>query len=166
MAVSDNTFKLEIKVLDPRLAEWGLPRYQTEFAGAVDIHACIEEPLRLEPQAPAILVPSGFAMHIGNAHIAALILPRSGAAHKRGLVLGNSVGLIDADYTAEIMVSAWNRNPGGHPPIEILPGERIAQMIFVPVVRPDYVVVENFTSESGRGGGGFGSTGSGPVQNR
>ncbi|KFL32378.1 aminotransferase [Devosia riboflavina] len=154
------SFKLEIKVLDPRLAEWGLPKYHSELAAAVDIHACIDTPWTIHPQEAPVLVPSGFAMHIADPHIAALLIPRSGSAHKRGLVLGNSVGLIDADYTAQVFVSAWNRNPSGDP-IVIQPGERIAQMFFVPVLRPHYEIVEEFSATSGRGSGGFGSTGTG-----
>jgi len=152
-------FRLEIKVLDRRLADWGLPKHQSDLAAAVDIFACIDAPLLLVPQAAAVLIPSGFAMHIADPHIAALLLPRSGSAHKRGLVLGNSVGLIDADYTAQIFVSAWNRNPPDGDPIEIQPGERIAQMLFVPVLRPAYEIVEEFSCSSQRGSGGFGSTG-------
>lgn len=155
------SFKLEIKILDRRLESWGLPRHQSELAAAVDIHACIDAPLLLQPQAAPVLIASGFAMHIADPHIAALLLPRSGSAHKRGLVLGNSTGLIDADYTAQVFVSAWNRNPSGHDPIEIQPGERIAQMIFVPVLRPAYEIVEAFSLASQRGSGGFGSTGTG-----
>jgi len=146
-------------VLDRRLADWGLPKHQSDLAAAVDIFACIDAPLLLVPQAAAVLIPSGFAMHIADPHIAALLLPRSGSAHKRGLVLGNSVGLIDADYTAQIFVSAWNRNPPDGDPIEIQPGERIAQMLFVPVLRPAYEIVEEFSRSSQRGSGGFGSTG-------
>ena len=152
---------VEIKILDPRLQQWGLPRYQTEMAGAVDLHACLEKPILVGAQEAPVLVPSGFAMLMGDPGMAAMIIPRSGAGHKRGLVLGNTIGLIDADYTAEIMISVWNRNPPGHDPIEIVPGERIAQMIFVPVLRPGFTLVEEFSRSTGRGGGGFGSTGTG-----
>ena len=161
MAVLLEPFRLEIKVLDHRLKSWGLPKYQSELAAAVDIHACIDAPLLLQPQAAPVLIPSGFAMHIADPHVAAMLLPRSGSAHKRGLVLGNSTGLIDADYTAQIFVSAWNRNPAGQDSIEIQPGERIAQMIFVPILRPSYKIVEEFSLTSQRGSGGFGSTGTG-----
>lgn len=150
---------LEIRILDPRLEEWGLPRYQSEMAAGIDLHACLDAPLLLEAQAPAVLISSGMAVHIGDAGLAGLILPRSGMGHKRGLVMGNSVGLLDADYMGPLYMSAWNRNPPGSAPIEVLPGDRIAQLVFVPVVRPAFRVVGEFTGSSARGEGGFGSTG-------
>jgi len=150
---------VELKVLDRRLKQWGLPRYQSEGAAAVDLHACLDEPLELTPGAPPTLVSAGFALHMRTPFLAALVLPRSGLGHKKGLVLGNLVGLIDADYTGPIMVSAWNRNPQGTPHILLAPGERFAQLMFVPVVRPDFTVVEEFSAASDRGAGGFGSTG-------
>jgi len=149
---------VELKLLDPRLRDWGLPAYQTPMAAALDLHACLDAPLTLHPGAPAELVPSGLALHMADPHLAALILPRSGLGHRKGLVMGNAVGLIDADYTDQIFISAWNRNPPGTEPILIRPGERIAQMLFVPVVRPRLVEVAEFSRESGRSGG-FGSTG-------
>lgn len=149
---------IEIQILDPRLKEWGLPKYQTELAAAIDLHACLDAPLQIAPQAPAVLVPSGIALHMNNTHVCAVILPRSGLGHKKGLVLGNSVGLIDADYTAQCFISVWNRNPSGEA-ITIAPGERIAQMMFLPIVRPQFKVVDAFSQSSVRGGGGFGSTG-------
>ena len=149
---------VELRVLDPRLHEWGLPRYQSAHAAAVDLHACLDAPLKLAPDAPAVLVSAGFAIHIDDPNIAALVLPRSGMGHKKGLVLGNLVGLIDPDYTGPIMVSAWNRNAGGDP-VVIAPGERFAQMMFVPVMRPALVAVKEFSRDSQRGGSGFGSTG-------
>lgn len=153
---------VEIKVLDERLRNWGLPRYQSDLAAAIDLIACLDEPLLLKPQEPAVLIPSGISMHMNDGSLCAMILPRSGLGHKKGLVLGNSVGLIDADYTAQCFISAWNRNPrGADSDIEINPGDRIAQMVFVPVVRPDFEVVSEFTEPSQRGGGGFGSTGVG-----
>ena len=124
---------IEIKLLDPRLEDWGLPSYQTAHAAAIDLHACLDEALTLSPGAPPVLISAGFAVHIAAPHIAALVLPRSGMGHKRGLVLGNLVGLIDPDYTGPIMVSAWNR---GGEPVSLTPGERCAQMMFVPVWRP------------------------------
>ena len=151
---------VEIRILDPRLHEWGVPRYHSAMAAAVDLHACLEAPLSLPSGAPAVLIPAGFALHLARADLAAVILPRSGAGHHRGLVLGNSAGLVDADYLGPITVSAWNRNPPGAPPILIAPGERIAQMLFVPVVRPRLRTVEAFSRASGRGEAGFGSTGS------
>lgn len=149
---------IEIQILDARLNAWGLPKYQSEMAAAIDLFACLDAPLQLAPQAPAVLVPSGIALHMNNAHLCAVILPRSGLGHKKGLVLGNSVGLIDADYTAQCFISVWNRNPSGEA-ITIEPGERIAQMVFLPVVRPQFKVVDTFSQSSERGGGGFGSTG-------
>ena len=153
--------RIEVKILDERLREWGLPRYQTPQAAALDLMACIDEPLSIEPQAAAVLVPTGLALHMDSDAFCALILPRSGLGHKKGLVLGNSVGLIDADYMAQLYISAWNRQPAtaGQAPIVIQPGERIAQLMFVPVVRPQLEVVSAFSQRSQRGDGGFGSTG-------
>jgi dUTP pyrophosphatase len=151
---------IEIKVLDARLHEWGLPKYQTPLAAAIDLFACIDQPLQLQPQNAAVLIPSGIALHMDSLDFCAVILPRSGLGHKKGLVLGNSVGLIDADYTAQCFISVWNRNPAGsNAVITIQPGERIAQMMFLPVVRPEFKVVDEFSATSQRGGGGFGSTG-------
>ena len=153
------TQAIEIKVLDKRLHEWGLPKYQTPLAAAIDLFACIDQPLQLQPQEAAVLIPSGIALHMDSLDFCAVILPRSGLGHKKGLVLGNSVGLIDADYTAQCFISVWNRNPPGSDAITIEPGERIAQMMFLPVVRPQLNVVDEFSRSSERGGGGFGSTG-------
>ena len=151
---------LEVKILDARLHEWGLPKYQTEMAAAIDLFACIDAPLILQPQEAAVLIPSGIALHMDSLELCAVILPRSGLGHKKGLVLGNSVGLIDADYTAQCFISAWNRNPpSSGQAITVNPGERIAQMMFLPVLRPQFKVVTQFSSPSQRGGGGFGSTG-------
>lgn len=149
---------VELLVLDQRLHEWGLPAYQSASAAAVDLHACLDAPLDIAAGAPAALIPAGFAVHINDPGIAALVLPRSGLGHRKGLVLGNLVGLIDPDYTGPIMVSAWNRNVDG-PPIVLVPGERFAQMMFVPIVRPTLVAVDAFSADSARGAGGFGSTG-------
>lgn len=153
---------VELRVLDARLHEWGMPRYQSAHAAAVDLHACLDAPLSLAPGAPAVLVSSGIAIHIDDPNVAALVLPRSGLGHKKGLVLGNLVGLIDPDYTGPIMVSAWNRNREGAP-IVLEPGERFAQMMFVPVLRPGLRVVDAFSAASTRGAGGFGSTGGAPA---
>jgi dUTP pyrophosphatase len=150
---------IEVRILDPRLHQWGLPTYQTDLAAGIDLHACLDEPLELRPQAPAVLISSGLAVLMGRADIAALILPRSGLGHKKGLVLGNGVGCVDADYTAPCYISAWCRNPPGSEPIIIQPGDRIAQMLFVPIVRPAFVYVDAFSRETARGAGGFGSTG-------
>jgi dUTP pyrophosphatase len=152
---------IELRVLDPRLEDWGLPRYRTDMAAAVDLHACVEAPLSLRPATAPVLIPVGFALSIADPHVAAILLPRSGLGHGRGLVLGNLVGLIDADYQGPVMVSAWNRNPGGTDPIVVAPGDRIAQMAFVPIVRPTFRVVADFTRRTARGAGGFGSTGHG-----
>ncbi len=152
---------VELKVLDPRLHEWGLPRYQTDFSAGMDLHACIAEPLTLHPQAPAALIPSGIALLMNAPDIVAFLLARSGLGHKKGLVLGQAVGTIDADYADQIFISAWLRTPPGSEPLVINPGDRIAQMVFLPVVRPVFSVVDEFSTATGRGLGGFGSTGVG-----
>ena len=144
-------------VLDPRLHEWGLPTYQSAMAAAIDLHACLDAPLLLAPGAAPALVPAGFALHLADPNLAALVLPRSGLGHCKGLVLGNTVGLIDPDYIGPLLVSAWNRNPAGSA-IELQPGERFAQLLFVPIVRPELAVVGAFSGRSGRGAKGFGST--------
>lgn len=159
MTSQDDGPTVEIKVLDSRIHVWGMPSYQSAMAAAIDLYACLEAPLDLEPSAPPVLLPSGIAIHMGRPDMAAIVLPRSGAGHKRGLVLGNTVGLIDPDYTGQVQISAWNRNPPGTPPITIMPGERVAQLVFVPVLRPVFTLVETFTQPSQRGGAGFGSTG-------
>lgn len=152
---------VEVRILDDRLRLWGLPRYQTDMSAAVDLFACLAAPLLLRAGSPAHLVPSGMAIHLANANLAAVIAPRSGAGHRKGLVLGNGIGIIDADYMGELLVSAWNRNPPGGDDIEIQPGERIAQMLFIPVVRATLREVAAFSDTSARGTGGFGSTGAG-----
>ena len=150
---------MEIKILDPRLHGWGLPRYQSDMAAAIDLHACLDTAIEIAPGDAPELVSAGIALHMADPNLAALVLPRSGLGHKKGLVLGNLVGLIDPDYTGPILVSAWNRAAPGTPPVRIEPGERFAQMVFVPVVRPVFRIVEDFTTETARGAGGFGSTG-------
>lgn len=152
---------IELRVLDERLHDWGLPAYRSEAAAAVDLFACLSEPLVLAPQSAAQLISAGISIHIGDPHIAAIIAPRSGLGHLRGLVLGNLVGVIDADYLGTVMISAWNRNGPGTDPIVVHPGDRIAQMMFVPVLRPTFEVVAEFSRTTGRGSGGFGSTGNG-----
>ena len=149
---------VELRVLDARLHEWGLPTYQSAHAAAIDLHACLDAPLSIAPGSPAVLVPAGFAVHIDDPGVAALILPRSGLGHRKGLVLGNTAGLIDPDYMGPIMVSVWNRNAAGEA-IVLQPGERFAQMMFVPVIRPALNLVTSFSATSTRGTGGFGSTG-------
>ncbi|MCX7560323.1 dUTP diphosphatase [Sulfitobacter sp. F26204] len=150
---------MQIKVIDPRLFDWGLPDFQSEGAAAIDLVACLDDKLYIEAQAPAVLVNSGIAISFDDLSLAGLVLPRSGLGHKKGLVLGNTVGLIDPDYDGEILISVWNRNAIGTAPVEIRPGERIGQMAFVSVVRPTFEVVDEFTRKTARGAGGFGSTG-------
>lgn len=145
--------KLGVKILDPRIREV-LPHYATAGAAGLDLRACLNAPLTLMP-GDSQLVPSGIAIHIGDPGFAALILPRSGLGAKHGIVLGNLVGLIDSDYQGPLMVSMWNR---GDRAFTINPGERIAQMVVVPVVQVEFEVVGEFDA-SARGAGGFGSTG-------
>ncbi len=152
---------IELKILDPRLSDWGLPAYQSPSAAAIDLHACLDAPLELEAGAPAVLVPAGFALFIRDPLLCAVILPRSGLGHKQGLVLGNGAGLIDADYQGPILVSLVNRNPPGSAAIVVTPGTRIAQMLFLPIARPRFDLVTDFTDATERGAGGFGSTGTG-----
>jgi len=153
---------LELKVLDPRLHDWGLPRYQTDLSAGIDLHACIDEPLTLQPQAPAVLIPSGIAVLMNDPNMVAFLLARSGLGHKKGLVLGQAVGTIDADYANQIFISAWLRTPPGSEPLTIEPGERIAQLVFLPIVRPSFTLVEEFSTVTTRVMAGFGSTGTRP----
>lgn len=147
--------EIELKVLDPRVGEaFPLPEHATDGAAGVDLRACLDTPLTLHP-GETRLIGTGIAIHIGDKGLAAVLLPRSGLGHKHGIVLGNLVGLIDSDYQGEVMVSCWNR---GEDTFTIQPGERIAQMVFVPVVQARFRVVGEFES-SERGGGGFGSSG-------
>lgn len=153
------TPRVELKILDERLHGWGLPRYQTEMSAGIDLHACLAEPLQLEPQAPAVLIPSGIALLMNDPHMVGFLLARSGLGHKKGLILGQSVGTIDADYTNEIFISAWLRTPPGSEPLIVNPGDRIAQLVFVPILRPKFEIVSEFSAVTDRGLGGFGSTG-------
>jgi len=147
--------KIELKILDPRLGEaFPLPDYATTGSAGLDLRACIDEALVLAP-GDTHLIPTGIAVHIGDPSIAAVLLPRSGLGHKHGIVLGNLVGLIDSDYQGQIFVSCWNR---GTQPFTIAAGERIAQMVFVPVVQAAFEVVQEFI-DSERGVGGFGHSG-------
>jgi dUTP pyrophosphatase len=150
-----------MRILDRRLHDWGLPQYQTDLAAGLDLHACIDAPLELLPQAPAVLIPSGFAVLMNSPELAAVVLARSGLGHKKGLILGQSVGLIDADYCDQIFISAWLRTPPGSESLVIHPGDRIAQLVFLPIIRPELRLVDQFSTETGRGVGGFGSTGFG-----
>lgn len=152
------TLKVELKLLDPRLAAWGFPHYGSELAAGLDLHACIDAPLLLAPQAPPVLIPADIAFRIGTPEWCALVVPRSGLGHREGLVLGNAVGVIDADYEGALLISAWNRNPLG-PGIAIAPGDRIAQLVFTRITRPDFAIVDSFTTIGTRQSGGFGSTG-------
>lgn len=153
------TPRVELRVLDPRLEDWGLPRYQTALSAGIDLHACLDAPLTLQPQAPAVLIPSGIAVLMNDPHLVAFLLARSGMGHKRGLVLGQGVGTIDADYADQIFISAWLRTPPGSEPLTIEPGDRIAQLVFLPIARPEFAVVDAFSAVTERGLGGFGSTG-------
>ena len=146
---------VELRILDKRLGDSvELPTRATEGSAGLDLRACLQEPLTLEP-GQSELVPAGFAIHIADPGYAALILPRSGLGHKHGIVLGNLVGLIDSDYQGEIMISCWNR---GRDTFTIEVGERIAQLVVVPVQQVEFKIVEEFP-QSARGTGGFGHTG-------
>jgi len=147
--------KIDLKILDPRVGnEFPLPAYATEGSAGLDLRACLDEALIVEP-GQTHLVPTGLAIHISDPSLAATILPRSGLGHKHGIVLGNLVGLIDSDYQGQLMVSVWNR---GHTTFTIEPGDRIAQLVFVPVVQADFNIVSDFDT-SNRGEGGFGHSG-------
>ena len=150
---SSDVHRIDVRILDARLRET-LPQYATTGAAGLDLRACIEAPLLLQPGASA-LVPSGIAIHLADAGLAALVLPRSGLGHKHGIVLGNLVGLIDSDYQGEIMVSLWNRSSAAY---TLQPMERIAQLVIVPVLQVALNAVEAFAA-SERGAAGFGSTG-------
>ena len=148
---------IELKILDSRLGDSiELPNYATDGSAGLDMRACIDDALTVIP-GDAVLVPTGLAIHIGDSALAAVLLPRSGLGHKHGLVLGNLTGLIDSDYQGQIFISCWNR---GSKTYEIKPGERIAQMVFVPVEQVRFVVVEEFEI-SDRGDGSFGHSGTG-----
>jgi len=144
---------IDVRVLDERVADQ-LPAYATAGSAGLDLRACIDAPLLLEPGQSA-LIPTGLAIHIGDPRLAAMLLPRSGLGHKHGIVLGNLVGLIDSDYQGPLMVSCWNRGAANY---TVQPFERIAQMVIVPVVQAQFRRVESF-EQSARGSGGFGSTG-------
>ena len=146
---------IDLKILDPRIAGQ-LPQYATPGSAGLDLRACLEAPVTLEPGA-TVLIPTGIAIHVADPGLAAVILPRSGLGHKHGIVLGNLVGLIDSDYQGPLMVSCWNR---GREAYTVQPLERIAQLVIVPVVQAAFRVVEEFGA-SERGEGGFGSTGRG-----
>jgi dUTP pyrophosphatase len=145
--------KIDIKILDPRLNEQ-LPAYATPGSAGLDLRACIEQPVTVNP-GETCLIPTGVSIHLADAGLAALVLPRSGLGHKHGIVLGNLVGLIDSDYQGQILVSCWNR---GQTPFNLNPLERIAQLVVVPIVQVEFNRVDSF-DQSQRGEDGFGSTG-------
>lgn len=148
---------LKVRVLDARIGkEFPLPQYATAGSAGLDLRACLDAPLQLDP-GRAELLPTGLAIYVEDPGLAAVILPRSGLGHKHGIVLGNLVGLIDSDYQGQLMVSVWNR---GREPYTVQPGERIAQLIVVPVVQVELDVVEDF-AVTARGAGGFGHSGKG-----
>jgi dUTP pyrophosphatase len=147
--------KVELKILDKRIGkEFPLPKFATGGSAGMDLCACIDEHIHIAP-GETYLIPTGIAIHIKEKHVAAVILPRSGLGHKHGIVLGNLVGLIDSDYQGQILISLWNR---GNDPFALEPGDRIAQMMFVPIVHAEFELVDAF-EESARGAGGFGHTG-------
>ncbi|KTD27155.1 MULTISPECIES: dUTP diphosphatase [Legionella] len=146
---------IQLKILDPRVGDAiPLPTYATSGSAGLDLRVCIDAPLQIAPQ-ETVLLPTGLAIYIADPHLAAVILPRSGLGHKHGIVLGNLVGLIDSDYQGELKISCWNRNQEH---FTVNPGERIAQLVFLPVVRAAFEVVDSFV-ETSRGHGGFGSSG-------
>ncbi|MGQ3887903.1 dUTP diphosphatase [Legionella sp. CNM-1927-20] len=146
---------IELKILNPNLLEkFPLPTYATEGSAGLDLRVCIDEPLQIAPQ-ETVLLPTGLAIYIAEPNLAAVILPRSGLGHKHGIVLGNLVGLIDSDYQGELKISCWNRNQEH---FTVHPGDRIAQLVFLPIVRAEFKVVADF-SATDRGEGGFGSSG-------
>jgi len=147
--------RIQLKVLDGRIGrDYPVPEYATEGSAGLDLRACIDDTMTVDPGATE-LIPTGIAIHIGDPTLAAVILPRSGLGHKHGIVLGNLVGLIDSDYQGPLMVSCWNRGEQSFP---LEPGERLAQLVFVPVVRAAFEVVDDFAA-SQRGAGGFGHSG-------
>lgn len=149
------SFTLQVKVLDARFGgEWPLPAYATDASAGLDLRAALDIPLRLAA-GDAALVPSGLAIHLGDPMLCAMVLPRSGLGHRHGIVLGNGTGLIDADYQGPLMISLWNRS---REPFDIRPGDRIAQLVVLPIVRASLQVVDTFV-DSARGAGGFGHTG-------
>ncbi len=147
--------KIQIKVLDERIGKTiDFPAYATPGSAGLDLRVALQEPLQIAPQ-ETVLLPTGLAIYIGDPSLAAVILPRSGLGHKQGIVLGNLVGLIDSDYQGELKISCWNR---GQEHFTAYPGDRIAQLVFVPVVQPQFQIVSDF-EETTRGEGGFGSSG-------
>lgn len=153
--------KVQVRVIDPRAS---VPVRGTPMSAGYDLIACIDEPMVIRHGGPAKLIPTGLALFINDGSVAGVILPRSGLGHKQGLILGNTLGLMDGDYQNQWYVSVWSRGNGGGvdgvvPDIIICPGDRIAQAIFIPVIHPEFVLVGEFSEETERGLGGFGSTG-------
>lgn len=147
--------KVQVKVLDKRLGQqWAMPRYATAGSAGLDLRACLDEAIQIEP-GQTVLVKTGLAIYIEDTNFAGLILPRSGLGHKHGIVLGNLVGLIDSDYQGELMISVWNR---GQQTFTLEPGERLAQYVLVPVIQAEFEQVDEFAATE-RGAGGFGHTG-------
>ncbi|KAB1072116.1 dUTP diphosphatase [Methylobacterium planeticum] len=163
--MSEPPLDVAIRLLDGRLPGWGFPRWGSDAAAGLDLHACLDAPLELAPQGPPALIPAGIAVMIGDPAWCGLVFPRSGLGHREGLVLGNGTGVIDADYEGPLLVSAWNRNPAPGPAIAIAPGDRIAQLVFTRVTRPRLRIVADAEPRPGRegdrrrGSGGFGSSG-------
>lgn len=146
---------IQLKILNPKVGgAIPLPTYATQGSGGIDLRVCLDEPMQIAPQ-ETVLLPTGIAIYIADPNLAAVILPRSGLGHKHGIVLGNLVGLIDSDYQGELKISCWNRNQEH---FTVHPGDRIAQLVFLPVVQANFSIVESFT-ESHRGENGFGSSG-------
>ncbi len=146
-----------IRLLDDRLPGWGFPRWGSASAAGLDLHACLDTPFTLDPGGGATLIPAGFAVLIRDPAWCGLVFPRSGRGHREGLILGNGTGVIDADYEGPLMISAWNRASA---PVRIEPGERIAQLVFTRIARPELTILDGQAGPgSGRGTGGFGSSG-------
>ncbi|ASQ47099.1 dUTP diphosphatase [Legionella clemsonensis] len=146
---------IQLKILDPRVGDTiELPHYATTGSAGLDLRVCIDKPLQIAPK-ETVLLPTGIAIYIEDPNLAAVILPRSGLGHKHGIVLGNLVGLIDSDYQGELKISCWNRNQEH---FTVNPGDRIAQLIFLPIIHPEFKIVDSF-AESSRGVDGFGSSG-------
>jgi dUTP pyrophosphatase len=151
----DMTHRIQLKILDQRLGNsFPLPSYATQGSAGLDLRVCIDESLQIAPQ-ETVLLPTGLSIYIEDPNLAAVILPRSGLGHKHGIVLGNLVGLIDSDYQGELKISCWNRNQEH---FTVHPGDRIAQLVFLPIVQASFTVVDAFT-QSSRGESGFGSSG-------
>jgi dUTP pyrophosphatase len=155
----EGPLEFELKVLDPRIRQWGLPAHHSEMAAGIDLRACIDAPLVIEAQTPATMVPTGIAILINRPDVVAFVLARSGLGARRGVLPAQAVGTIDPDYAGPWIVPLVNRNAAGTPPVTIHPGDRIAQAVFLPLLRPRFRIVDDFSVATERGSGGFGSTG-------